>query len=150
DLEAAIRFCRPFGKITVVGHSLGGRLALLSNVDYCIAISPSLSKKYSEQTREMLKVMRSYRVRPSDIMNLLTLQEELPVWKAEHHKGEVLILYAERDAPEISEGCQLLKNKGTQVIRIEKAMHSDVFLVKQTFVTIREQIRKWYDNTIVD
>ena len=37
EIDAAIRYCRSFGNVTAIGHSLGGRLALLSDADFCIA-----------------------------------------------------------------------------------------------------------------
>ena len=87
DMAAAIRFCRRFGKVMAISHSLGGRLALLSNADYRIAISPSLSRTYGERTQEMLKAMRSYRVRPPEIAALLAVQESLPIWKPGQDTG---------------------------------------------------------------
>ena len=79
DIEAAIRYCRSSGNVTIIGHSLGGRLALLSDADFCIAISPSLGRTYGAGTQEMLRALRSYRVRPSDPATLLAIQERLPV-----------------------------------------------------------------------
>jgi pimeloyl-ACP methyl ester carboxylesterase len=73
DAGAAIRFCRRFGKVTAIGHSLGGRLALTCDADYHIALSPSLSRTYGERTREMLQSLRSYRVHPPDLAPLLAL-----------------------------------------------------------------------------
>jgi dienelactone hydrolase len=49
DLDAAIRFCRLFGKVAAIGHSFGGHLSLLSNADYRIALSPSVNRSLSEQ-----------------------------------------------------------------------------------------------------
>ncbi len=42
DIEAAIEHCRSYGKVTAIGHSLGGRLALISSADHAIGISPAL------------------------------------------------------------------------------------------------------------
>ncbi|MCE7699077.1 MAG: alpha/beta fold hydrolase [Methanobacterium paludis] len=36
DLEVAISYCRQFGKVAAIGHSLGGRLALVSSADYAV------------------------------------------------------------------------------------------------------------------
>ena len=144
DLDTAIQFCRPFGKITAIGHSLGGRLALLSDADNCIAISPSLSRNYSERTQETLKIMRSHRVRPPDIATLLAIQEKLPVWDPGKDTKNTLILVAGRDAPEIAEGCGTLEKSGVRVIRISGAMHGDIFFMELTFAAVRDQIRTWY------
>jgi pimeloyl-ACP methyl ester carboxylesterase len=144
DLNAAIRYCRSFGKVTAIGHSLGGRLALLSDADFRIAISPSLGRMYGERTQEMLRTLRSHRVRPPDLATLLAIQERLLVWDPASGSGNTLLLFAERDAPEIREGCITLMNAGVHAIEIPGAMHSDIFLVEQTFSAIRDQIGEWY------
>jgi dienelactone hydrolase len=144
DVEAAIRYCRPYGKVTAIGHSLGGRLALVSGADFLIAISPSLSRTYGTQTRGMLRNLRSYRVRPSDLSVLLEMQDRLPVRDAGTGTGNTLVLFAERDAPEIIEGCTQLRDEGVHVIRIHEALHNDIFLAEQTFAAVKDQIGTWY------
>jgi dienelactone hydrolase len=144
DLCVAIKFCRKFGDVTAIGHSLGGRLALLSDADCRIAVSPSLSQSYGEQTQGMLKALRSYRVRPPEISALLELQAALPVWNPAQDTGKVLVLYAERDAPEIVAGCTALEAAGVRTLRIPGAFHNDIFLAGQTFTAVRDQIREWY------
>lgn len=144
DVIAAIRYCQPYGKVTAIGHSLGGRLALISDADFHIAISPSLGRTYGARTQEMLMNLRSYRVRPSDLATLLVIQDLLPVWDNTCDTGNTLLLFAERDAPEIFEGCTMLKNAGARTIEILGAMHNDIFLVEQTFEAVRNQIFDWY------
>jgi hypothetical protein len=146
DLDAAIHFCRVYGKVAAIGHSFGGHLALLSNADYCIAISPSVKRPLSEHTQSTLKTKRSYRVRPSDFETVRVIHEELPIWNPPQDNGNTLILFAEWDIPEISYGCNELKNAGAHVVQIPKSMHSDIFLVEQTFVYVRNQIIEWYCN----
>ena len=144
DTEAAIRFCRGFGKVTAIGHSLGGRLALLSTADHRIAISPSLSRTYGERTQEMLRTLRSYRVRPSDLATLFAVQECLPVWKPGLDTGSTTILYAGRDAPEIVAECTAMKTAGVRTVPVPGALHSDIFTHEQTFSIVQDQIRTWY------
>jgi len=145
DVDGAVRYSRTFGdRVMVVGHSLGGRLALLSNADFRIAISPSLGRTYGARTQEMLRAMRSHRVRPQDLSTLLAVQEHLPVWEPEGDIGNTLIVFAERDAPEIIEGCTALINAGVHAVEIPGAMHSDIFLVEQTFAVVRDQIEEWF------
>jgi Alpha/beta hydrolase family len=144
DLDAAIRFCRSSGKVVAIGHSLGGQLALLSNADCHIAISPSVKRPLSEHTQAMLKTKLSYRVRPSDFAVIRAIHEKLPNWDPKQDIGNTLILFAEWDIPEISSGCTELKNVGARVIQIPKSTHSDIFLVEQTFADIRNQILEWY------
>ena len=146
DLDAAIRFCRLFGKVAAIGHSFGGHLALLSKADHRIAISPSVNRPLSEHTQATLKAKRSYRVRPSEFAVVLAIHDKLPIWDPTQEIENTLILFAEWDIPEISSGCITLKNAGARVVQIPKSTHSDIFLVEQTFADVRNQILKWYGN----
>lgn len=146
DLDAAIRFCRLYGKVAAIGHSFGGHLALLSNADYCIAISPSVKRPLTEHTKSTLKTKRSYRVRPSDFETVRVIHEELPNWNPSQDTGNTLILFAEWDIPEITSGCNELKNAGARVVQIPKSTHSDIYLVEQTFEEVRNHILLWYAN----
>jgi dienelactone hydrolase len=44
DLDAAVGYCRRYGRVAALGHSLGGRLALMSSADLLIAVSPAIPK----------------------------------------------------------------------------------------------------------
>ena len=140
DLDAAIRFCRLFGKVVAIGHSFGGHLALLSKADYRIAISPSVNRPLSEHTQKTLKTRCSYRVRPSEFAVVRAIHEGLPIWDPTHDNENTLILFAEWDIPEISSGCNELKNGGAHVVQVPKSTHSDIFLVEQTFADVRNDI----------
>jgi hypothetical protein len=144
DVTAAINFCRTFGKVTAIGHSLGGRLALLSDADYRIGISPSLDKEYSEHTWGLLKKMRSYRVDPPEIDPLCAVQNYLPVWNSTNDTRNTTIIYGERDVEEIITGCEDLNDRGVKTFRIPAALHQDIFLLEETFSIIRNQIQEWY------
>ena len=39
DVELAIQHARRYGKVVAIGHSLGGRLSLMSSADFSIQIS---------------------------------------------------------------------------------------------------------------
>lgn len=144
DLDAAIRYCRLFGKVVAIGHSFGGHLALLSNADYRIAISPSIKRPLSELTQKALKKRCSYRVRPSDFEVVRIIHEGLPTWDPSKDNGNTIILFAEWDLPEVSSGCNELKNEGVQVVQIPKSTHNNIFLVEQTFEDVRNYILKCY------
>ena len=88
--------------------------------------------------------MRSYRVRPPELATLLAVQESLPVWKPGQDTGTTMILYAERDAPEIMADCTAMKTAGVRTIPVPGALHSDIFLLEQTFSVVQDQIRIWY------
>lgn len=145
DIEAAITFAqrKNFGKITVIGHSLGGRLALLSNSDFAIAISPALNQEFSEPTRKILENIRSYRVQEDSPRVIFEILKELPLWQPKQSHN-TLIIYGSRDVPEIIHACQDLQAIGVKVALIEKALHSDTFLLEATFKSIADQLAEWY------
>lgn len=143
DLEAAIEYGKRYGKVTTMGYSLGGRLALLSQSDYTIAISPALNQEYSETTQKILKNLRSYRVKENSSSKVFEILKNLPTWHPDKdHKP--LVLYGTRDVPEIIEACRELKAMGVQVREIDNALHGDIFLLEATFRLIANQLKEWY------
>jgi hypothetical protein len=74
------------------------------------------------------------------------IHEELPNWNPSQDTGNTLILFAEWDIPEITSGCNELKNAGAQVVQILKSTHSDIYLVEKTFEEVRNHILLWYGN----
>ncbi len=74
DVEAAVTFTRRYGPAAVVGHSLGGRLALMSTADLVVAISPAIPKRVSPEGRTMFIQFPSPSVRepyPGYVLDLL-------------------------------------------------------------------------------
>lgn len=144
DVEAVVSQCREFGKVTAIGHSLGGRLALISSSDFAIGISPSLDREYGEQTRAILKNMRSYRVKAESFETLFDIQAELPVWQPEANRPN-LVIYGERDALEIQSACAAVRTSPqTDVKKIPQALHSDIFLLEESIRCIKNQLSDWY------
>jgi len=141
DVSAAVRHCRSYGKVAAVGHSLGGRLALLSDADFVIGISPpALVSTFGAPTRMILKEMRSYRVREE--MDILEVFKRLPLYEPSRN-GSVLFICGERDVPEIKETCAALEARGEKVVRIEKALHADIFLLEATLEKVCAQLEEW-------
>lgn len=143
DVETAIKYCRHFGKVAVIGHSLGGRLSLLSNAEYIIAISPALSKTFSNQTQEKLKTLRSYRVKELNPQVNWNTLNKLPEWEGYYNRN-VQIIFGSRDVPEIVYTCSKLKEKGVPVTKIDNALHNDIFLLEETFCNIINQLKEWF------
>lgn len=143
DVKTAVQYCRRFGQVVSIGHSLGGRLSLLSDADYSIGISPALSKTFSSQTQDTLNLMRSYRVKEAYHNVNFDLLNELPEWQYNGNK-HVQIMFGSRDVPEIISACGKLKESGLPVIQIEQAFHNDIFLLETTFDKIINQLNEWF------
>ena len=141
DLETAISHFRPFGKVTAVGHSLGGRLSIISSADYAIGISPALDKTFSPQTMEFLEERRGYRVHKSNC-TISKIVNDLPLFQSDENKS--LVIYGSRDIPEIMSNCAKLRSEGAQVVQIENALHNDIFLFGPTFETVTGKLQEWY------
>jgi len=143
DVQTAVRHFRPFGDVVVIGHSLGARLGLLSDADYKIGISPALGREFSAQTQRLITEMRSHRVREvSPGINFDALNH-LPVWKPVE-TSNALLLYGSRDVPEIITSCEGAKRDGVDVVRIDHALHSDIFLNGETIGRITTQLKHWF------
>jgi hypothetical protein len=107
EMEAAVRYMRRFGPTAAVGISLGGRLALMSSADCIVAISPSVVAEVSPQGKWMFENFPSPAVREPYSGYVIELLEVLgPV---SPHDRPCLLLYAERDIPNILEGAAGLK-----------------------------------------
>ncbi|MGE5276572.1 MAG: alpha/beta hydrolase [Acidobacteriota bacterium] len=102
EVEAAVAFLRRFGRTAVVGHSLGGRLALMSSADVMVAMSPSVMVQMSPQGKWMFENLPSPGVREPYSGYVLELLEKLgPVAP---HGRPCLLLYSERDIQPLLDG----------------------------------------------
>lgn len=107
ELEAAVSFVRRFGKTAVIGHSLGGRMALLSSAEVMVAMSPSVMAQMSPQGKWMFEHLPSPGVREPYSGYVLELLESLgPVVP---HGRPCLLLYSERDIQALLDGAAGLR-----------------------------------------
>src|SRR2546428_1001596 len=107
EVESAVRYVRRFGRTAAVGISLGGRLALMSSADCMVAISPAVVAEISPQGKWMFENFPSPAVREpysGYVIELLDVLGPVP-----SHDRPCLLLYAERDIPNILEGAAGLK-----------------------------------------
>lgn len=140
DVETVIKYLRPFGKVVAVGHSLGGRLALISSADYAIAISPALQNEYGAQTSEILKSFRRYRVKYESPDEFLEVFSKIPKWQPGDRKA--LILYGSRDIPEIIAACSAIMSNAA-MIKVEGALHNDIYLQEATYAYVNKYLTQW-------
>lgn len=140
DVEAAIRHCRSYGKVTVIGHSMGGRMALLSSADAVIALSPAVCPTYGPPIHRIIESW-SHKVREPSKAFCFDVLERMPVWKPDG-KRQTLIIYGSRDMPEIARSCQKLKELGVPTVEITQALHSDIFLLEPTIEAIKRELAR--------
>ena len=144
DVDLVIRHARQYGMVVAIGHSLGGRLSLMSGADFAIGISPPLDGSYGSRTEELLIKLRGYRVRTDSPGKVFEILANIPKW-ADMDADRSMIIYGSRDVPEIVASCELLRTTKVNVLRIEEALHSDTYLLEKTFSIVELQINRWFD-----
>jgi hypothetical protein len=143
-VELAILHARKSGRVVAIGHSLGGRLSLMSSADFAMGISPPLDGSYGARTEELLKKLRGYRVVTDSPGKVFDLLAKIPDWE-DNDESRSMIIYGSRDVPEIVESCDRLRATKDNVLRIEGALHSDTYLMEMTFKVIDGQLAKWFN-----
>lgn len=144
DIEDVIKYGRNFGqKVVAIGHSLGGRLSLISSADYAVGISPALNRNFSEKTQEILNNMRGYRVKQSSNEKLFKVIETLPTLNDDNSKNK-MIIYGSRDVPEIINSSSNLKETGLLVKEVNNALHNDIFTFEDTIQYLIGQLNIWF------
>ena len=142
DMGSALDHCRRFGKVVAIGHSLGGRLAMNSDADWAIGISPPTDREYGERTQETLRKLRHNKVRADSENKVFDILKAMPAWHRDDRR--VLIVYGSRDVPEIVTACDELKRSSANAVRIEGALHGDTYLMEAAFTAISHQLEEWY------
>lgn len=106
DVEAGLQWLRRYGTVVAVGHSLGGRLVLLSSADLVIAISPAVATRPSEEGRQMLLAFGATTVRSPSPMYILELLQKMEQLKQPTRPA--LLLHGDGDIPTLIEGIHSL------------------------------------------
>jgi len=141
DVNTLVESLKGSMRTIAIGHSFGGRLSLLSKADIRIGISPALSKTFTDQTIAIVNSMRKHRVLESEENSSFRILESLPIVDDIMDSND-LILYGERDIPDIVQACQVLAGKGKNVVQLANALHGDTFLLEATF----EHLKNWLVN----
>jgi pimeloyl-ACP methyl ester carboxylesterase len=106
DINGSLDYMRRYGATLAVGHSFGGRLALASEADRAIGISPSIFRGISAEGRVMMETFSSARVREARPGYLLEIAAAIPPIRDDGKPR--LIVHSERDVPGILAGLQAL------------------------------------------
>ncbi|HEV8681323.1 MAG TPA: alpha/beta fold hydrolase [Actinomycetota bacterium] len=126
DARRAVEHARRHGAVLAVGHSLGGRLALLSEADAVVAISPALPAQASPEGMYALQTFATPRVRqayPGEVMDIL---RGLPPHAVSG--SPVLLVIGEGDIPSIVEAVEELAASldSARVVKISRGMLLEV------------------------
>ncbi len=128
DLEAGLARVRPAGRTIAIGHSLGGRLALMSTAQVVVAISPALPSRPSEEGRQMLLHFGSTAVRAAAPGQILQLLQEMGAVPSSNRPR--LLIHAKGDIPSLIEGIVALAGSQAAVLlwEIEADQHQEAAL----------------------
>ena len=145
DVETVIKYCKTFGKVAAIGHSLGGRIALISSADYSIGISPAFATTFSDDTISLLRNVREYRVIQKSEGIIAKVIKEIPVFDFKDDNKRAII-YGSRDIPEIVSECKNYKAraKNASIMEINNAFHSDICTLEDTFQSVIKQLRQYF------
>jgi esterase/lipase len=132
----------PGMKTVIIGHSLGGRLALICGCDYSIGISPAINKEFSIQTQQIINNLRTYRVKEKSQGINFEILKCFPGYSAKVENTK--IIYGSRDIPEIMNKCKVMMELGYDVAVIENALHSDIYVNKKTIEIIKDSLYGWF------
>ena len=113
DFAAAIAYVRRFGAGFAVGHSLGGRLALMSDADAVVAVSPAVVQEVSPMGKWMFENFPSPTVREpysGYVVELLDALGDVP-----DDAPPALVLAGAHDIVNIIQGAKELAQRLPQV-----------------------------------
>lgn len=143
DINELAESSSVYGKVTVIGHSLGGRLALISSANAAIGVSPAINRQFGETTLKKLATFRNYRVQQDSLNTLNQMLRDLPQPDLTH-ANKKYVLYGTRDIPEIYNACRNLP----QAYEIPDALHSDIFTLQSTLVAVCHLIQMIYSTEL--
>jgi pimeloyl-ACP methyl ester carboxylesterase len=142
DVQAALRYLSGNGPIVAIGHSLGGRLALMADAELAVAVSPAVVQEISAQGRWMFENFPSPLVREpysGYVVELLDRLGDVPP-----RAKPCLLVHAERDIPNIIAGTRELAERlpGATVHEIRAHLRPDV-ASESGFV---RYLPRWYNH----
>jgi pimeloyl-ACP methyl ester carboxylesterase len=126
DAQAALSYLSADGPVVAIGHSLGGRLALMVDADLAVAVSPAAVQEISPQGRWMFENFPSPLVREpysGYVVELLGGLGDIPP-----RAGPCLLIHAARDIPNIMAGTKELAQRlpGATVHEVNAHLRPDV------------------------
>lgn len=99
EARATVEHARAHGPVVAVGHSMGGRLALLSGADAVVAISPALPLQPSPEGMYALQTFSTPKVRQARPGQVVEVLRDFPLRPARGTR--VLVVLGAGDVPGI-------------------------------------------------
>ena len=126
EVQGAVEHARSHGPVLAVGHSLGGRLALLSGADAVVAVSPALPLQPSPEGMYGLTILSAPKVRQPSREAVIEVLRGLPLLGAS--RVPVLFVLGEGDIPGIVKATEELASSlgGAPVVRVAEGMLPEV------------------------
>ena len=139
DVNGAVDYMRRFGSTVAVGHSFGGRLALASEADRAIGISPSVFRGISAEGRVMMETFTSPRVREERPGYLLEIAAAIPPIRDDGKPR--FIVHSERDVPGILAGLQALT-----LANLERVAVPPIYTKAPTDPGVLDYLPAWFNH----
>jgi len=139
DINGAVDYMRRFGSTVAMGHSFGGRLALASEADRAIGISPSVFRGISEEGQVMMETFTSPRVREERPGYLLEIAAAIPPIRDDGKPR--FIVHSERDVPGILTGLQALS-----LANLERVAVPPLYTKAPTDPRLLDYLPAWFNH----
>ena len=140
DINGAVDHVRHFGTTVAIGHSLGGRLALVSDGDRAIGFSPSIVRGISETGRAMMTTFTSPRVREDHPGYLLEIVAAMPPIPDDGKPR--FIAHSEADVPGILAGLKHLS-----LANLERVEVAPLYTRAATDPRLLEYLPVWFNHS---
>jgi pimeloyl-ACP methyl ester carboxylesterase len=139
DVNGALDYMRRFGATVALGHSFGGRLALASEADRAIGISPSIFSGISKPGQIMMETFSSSRVREERPGYLLEIAAAIPPIRDDGKPR--LIVHSEGDVPGILAGLQALS-----LSNLERVAVPPLYIQGPSDPRVLEYLPAWFNH----
>ncbi|HEY3211448.1 MAG TPA: alpha/beta hydrolase [Actinomycetota bacterium] len=122
EVRSTIEHVRRHGAALAVGHSMGGRLALLSGADAVVAISPALPMQPSPEGMYALRTFSTPKVRQARPGQVVEVLGDLPIRPA--FAVPVLVVLGDGDIPGIGRAAEELVSSldGADLVTVTEGM----------------------------
>ncbi|RJX17475.1 MAG: alpha/beta fold hydrolase [Ammonifex sp.] len=137
DFVAALK---TYGFKAAVGHSLGGRVAMVLGVKPLCLLSLPLAARFEGRKSDLLRVLRARRVRESKPFG--GLAEVLAALTDPWPDPPVLLFYAFQDLPTCLEAAAKGRQGGWETRAVKTAGHLDIVSAPEVLTAVKSYLEK--------